>query len=381
MTVPFVSPFDPGVTDWWLVPDQLFDGEAITTGKALLISDGKIRLIAPPSEAGSDKAPVWRTKGLISPGFFDVQVNGGGGVLFNTDPTPEGLFAIAAAHRKTGTTAILPTFITDTADALDRAVDAMLVAHGRNGIVGMHIEGPHISIARKGAHNPALIRPIDERTFASVERLRRANIPVLLTLAPEVNPPGSVARLVAMGVVVSIGHTNGDAASTRQALAEGARSATHLYNAMTPITSREAGVVGAVLDSDIYCGFIADGHHVDDTVLRLAFRSRPVPDRMVLVSDAMPTWGGPDHFTLYGETIRLQGGRLVNAIESLAGVHIDMASSVQRLITDVGLPAEQVLRSATSNPARMMGLEERLGSLRPGMTLDSMIAAVKPVLL
>lgn len=373
MTAPVASPFDPAVADWWLVPDQLFDGDTISAGKALRIADGKISLITHASEAGPDGAPVWRTKGLVSPGFFDVQVNGGGGVLFNTDPTPEGLFAIAAAHRKTGTTAILPTFITDTADALDRAVDAMLVAHGRNGIAGMHIEGPHISVTRKGAHNPVLIRPIDERTFASVERLRRAHVPVLLTLAPEVNPPGSVARLVAMGVVVSIGHTNGDATATRRAIAEGARSATHLYNAMTPITSREAGVVGSVLDSDIYCGFIADGHHVDDAVLRLAFRSRPVPDRMVLVSDAMPTWGGPDHFTLYGETIRLQDGRLVNAIGSLAGVHIDMASSVQRLITDVGLPAEQVLRTATANPARMMGLRDKFGFIRPGMTLEGVI--------
>ncbi|EAB6718346.1 N-acetylglucosamine-6-phosphate deacetylase, partial [Salmonella enterica subsp. enterica] len=268
---------EPGETAaWWLIPDRFFDGEEIREGLALRIADGRVERIAPASDAGKDAAPVWHAGGLLSPGYFDLQVNGGGGVLYNATPTPEGLYAIAAAHRATGTTAILPTFITDTADALDRAVDAMLVAHGRNGVAGMHIEGPHISVERKGTHNRDYIRPIDARTFASVERLRAAKVPVLLTLAPEVNPAGSVAKLVAMGVVVSIGHSNGDAKSTRQAIAEGARSATHLYNAMTPMQSREPGVVGAALDSDLYCGFIADGHHVDDAVLRLAFRSRPV---------------------------------------------------------------------------------------------------------
>jgi N-acetylglucosamine-6-phosphate deacetylase len=265
---------------------------------------------------------------------------------------------------------LLPTIVTDVHEVMERAADAAIAAHGRNGIRGIHIEGPHISVQRKGAHNPALIRSIDERTFSLVSRLRAARIPVLLTLAPECVPPGTIARLCGLGVVVSIGHTAGDAGTTRAAIVEGAMSATHLYNAMAPMTARAPGVVGAILDSDVYVGFIADGHHLDDQVLRLAIRSRPRSDRMVLVSDAMPTWNGPDWFELYGERISLKDGKLVTRISSLAGVHFDMGSSVQRLVRIVGIDRDAALRMATSVPARMMGLEAEIGTLRPGTRAD-----------
>jgi N-acetylglucosamine-6-phosphate deacetylase len=365
------APFDLDQTEaFWLAPGRLFDGEAVQVGRALRIANGRVAEIVSASDAGRDGLPVWRTECLASPGFFDVQINGGGGVLFNANPTVEGLRAIAAAHRASGTTALLPTLITDAPEVMDRAVEAVLEAYGRDGIVGVHLEGPHVSIARKGAHNPRFIRPIDEHTFAAARRLRTAGVPVLLTLAPECVPPGTIATLSALGVVVSLGHTAADAAITRAAIAEGARCVTHLYNAMTPITSREPGVVGAALDSEIYCGFIADGHHVDDAVLRLAIRSRPVSDRMVLVSDAMPTWRGPDSYTLYGETIRLDGGRLINAIGSLAGVHIDMAASLRRLVAEIGIPLDAALRMATANPSRLMGLEQSVGFLKPGFVAD-----------
>ncbi|MCA0341758.1 N-acetylglucosamine-6-phosphate deacetylase [Shinella sp. 838] len=366
-----VAPFDIDATEaWWLVPERLFDGETLDTGRAVRIVAGRIDDLHPVVEAGRDDLPVWRTNGLASPGFFDVQVNGGGGVMVNGTPTADGLRAIAAAHRPGGTTAILPTLITDAPEVMEKAVSAVIAAVGRDGIVGVHLEGPHISVARKGAHNPRFIRPIDDDTLSCVRRLRAANVPVLLTLAPECVPPGTIASLRAMGVVVSLGHTAADAATTRAAIAEGARAVTHLYNAMTPITSREPGVVGAALDSDLYCGFIADGHHVDDAVLRLAIRSRPMVGRMVLVSDAMSTWNGPDHFTLYGETIRLEGGKLVNSIGSLAGVHTDMATSLRRLVDVVGVPLEDALKMATANPSRLMRLEANVGFLRPGMPAD-----------
>lgn len=365
------APFDIENTEaWWLVPHRLFDGETLRTGLALRIAAGRIDDIVPTGQAGMDGLRVWRTERLVSPGFFDVQVNGGGGVMFNTDPSPAGLKAIAAAHRASGTTAVLPTLITDAPDVMERAVTAALEAIGSDGIVGVHLEGPHISLERKGAHNPLFIRPMDEHTLAAVRRLRAGGVPVLLTLAPECVPNGTIAMLCAMGVVVSLGHTAADAATTRAAIAEGARSVTHLYNGMTPITSREPGVVGAALDSGAYCGFIADGHHVDDTVLRLAIRARPIRDRMVLVSDAMSTWNGPDHFTLYDETIRLVGGRLVNRLGSLAGVHIDMATSLQRLVANLGVPLEDALKMATANPSCLMRLESSVGFLRPGMAAD-----------
>ncbi|AOF93394.1 N-acetylglucosamine-6-phosphate deacetylase [Sinorhizobium sp. RAC02] len=365
------APFDLENTEaWWLVPRQLFDGETLRAGLALRIAAGRIDDIVPTGQAGMDGLPIWKTASLASPGFFDVQVNGGGGVMFNSDPSPAGLKAIAAAHRASGTTAVLPTLITDTPDIMERAVTAALAVAGSDGIVGVHLEGPHISVERKGAHNPLFIRPMDEHTLSAVRRLRAGGVPVLVTLAPECVPPGTIVTFSAMGAVVSLGHTAADAATTRAAIAEGARSVTHLYNGMTPITSREPGVVGAALDSDVYCGFIADGHHVDDTVLRLSIRARPVRDRMVLVSDAMSTWNGPDHFTLYDETIHLVGGRLVNRLGSLAGVHIDMATSLRRLVENVGISLEDALKMATANPSCLMRLEDSVGFLRPGMPAD-----------
>lgn len=368
------APFDTDATEnWWLVPDQLFDGERLTSGTALRIKGDRIDGLYPKEEAGRDGLPVWQTAALATPGFFDLQVNGGGGVLFNADPTPEGLRKIAEAHRESGTTSLLPTLITDAPQVMERAVTAILETVGRHGIEGLHLEGPHISLERKGAHDPRFIRPIDDHMLSQVRRLRQADIPVLLTLAPECVPPGTISVLTAFGVVVSLGHTAADARITRAAIAEGARSVTHLYNAMTPMTSREPGVVGAALDSDLYCGFIADGHHVDDAVLRLAIRARPVADRMVVVSDAMPTWNGPDHFTLYGETIHVRAGKLVNRLGSLAGVHIDMARSVRRLIAEIGLPPETALKMATANPAHLMGLQSRIGCIRPGMAADILL--------
>jgi N-acetylglucosamine-6-phosphate deacetylase len=165
-------------------------------------------------------------------------------------------------------------------------------------VAGLHYEGPHISKARKGTHKESLIRPIDERSFVLFERLRERGLTLMVTLAPECNPPGTISRLVKMGVVVSIGHSAADAAGVHAALAEGATAFTHLHNAMTPMTSREPGVVGAALDSDAYCGFIADCRHVAAETLRVSIRARKSPGRMIVVSDAMPTVGGPDAFQL-----------------------------------------------------------------------------------
>lgn len=365
------SPFrQTEMRDYWLVPERLFDGEALHEGIALRINDGLISEWRAAERLSDDGRPVWRTEALAAPGYVDLQVNGGGGTLFNNDPTPAGALKIAAAQRRTGTTACLPTLITDTPEVMERAADAILATHGRGGVAGIHLEGPHISPERRGVHEVCFMRPFDDRTFSVVRRLRLANVPVLLTLAPERVAPGTIARLTATGTVVSLGHTAADAATVRAAIAEGAQAVTHIFNAMTPMSSRDPGVVGTVLDSDLYCGFIADGHHVNDTMLRLAIRSRPKPGRMVLVSDAMPTVNGPDHFELYDERIQLQDGRLVNAAGSLAGVHIDMAASVARLFGELMLPLADALAMGTSAPSRLMGFTGRHGSLRPGARAD-----------
>lgn len=347
----------------YLLPKSLFDGQDLLTDTVLACDDDVVVDILPLSTLPSD-TPVERLDTLVTPGLFDVQVNGGGGVMLNNDPTPEGVRRIAQAHNAAGTAFLLPTVITDRPEIMERAAQAVADELGQNGVLGIHIEGPHISLTHKGTHNPAYIRPFDDRTMAALEGLRHRKVPVLLTLAPETVEPGLIARLAKMGVMVSAGHSAATAEQTRQALSEGLRCFTHLFNGMPQMTSRAPMITGAAINSEAWCGIIADGHHVSDEMVALAARARPVPNRMILVSDAMSTLGGPDHFELYGETIRVQDGSLVNAQGSLAGAHISLADSLVRMINDVGIPVKSALHMATINPCEMMNLapSEILGS-------------------
>jgi len=356
--------------DGWVIAQQIFDGTTLKKGLALRLTEGCISDVAAAAHATKSGLPVWYVDGTISPGFFDIQVNGGAGVMFNNEPTASTLRQIGTALRASGTTTWLPTFITDAKERMAQAASAILHAHGRDGVAGVHFEGPHINVERRGVHKAQWVRPIDEATFSLLQGLRHQHIPVLLTLAPECQPKGSIARLCAMGVTVAIGHSAANAAQVNDALREGATCFTHLFNGMTPMSSREPGVVGAALDSDAWCGLIADGHHVADTMLRLAIRARPLPHRMVLVSDAMATMHGPNHFDLYGETIQLVDGKLVNSAGSLAGAQIDLAASVHRLIHQVGIPPAQALRMVTLNPAQLMGLSQEAGQIRAGVRAD-----------
>ncbi len=337
----------------YLMPDALFDGQALRSGACLRIAGNR----AFPCESAGE-GPVWRLPGILSPGFIDLQVNGGGGVLFNSQPTAEGALAIARAHRTTGTTALLPTLITDAAEVMEQAVDAVVQTYGSGGIIGIHLEGPHISAARRGTHALGHVRPLDAPTLRQVDRLRSEGISVMLTLAPEACAPGQISALVDQGVVVAIGHSDATADLVRRALGEGAQCFTHLFNAMSQMQNREAGVTGAAINSQAYCSFICDGIHVAPEMLQVAIRARPVPERMILVSDAMPTVAGPDRFDLYGQTVVLRDGRLVNAEGALAGAHVTMLQSVRNTVELLGRGLDEVLRMAIANPAKLMGRKD-----------------------
>lgn len=355
------------MSDTWIRPDHLFDGQTLMTGQALRVENGQITDVdTPPSGVKPQSIP-----GLITPGFIDLQVNGGGGVLLNQTPTVQGMQAIAAAHRTFGTTAILPTVITDAPEVLDRVATAALSAKGRQGIAGLHIEGPHISLARRGTHAAKFIRPLDDTTIAIVTRLRAADIPVMITLACEAATPAQITALAATGAVVSLGHSDASAEDARESLAAGANCFTHLFNAMPPLLNRTPGITGAAINSAAFAGIICDGVHVADEVVGLALRARPEPDTTFLVSDAMPTVGGPDHFDLYGARLHLQDGRLVNAEGSLAGAHVTMAASLVRLVSTLGIPLQQALRMAVTTPARVMDLPD-LATLT-GRSLDDIL--------
>ena len=338
----------------WLCPDALFDGAALLHDMAICLSHDRVKDLRPISDI-PQAAPRRTVKGLVSPGFLDLQVNGGGGVLLNTTPTPDAMLAIAAAHRRFGTVGILPTVITDRPEILAQVATAALACKGARGILGLHIEGPHIALDRRGTHAAELVRPVDEATIGIVRHLRQAGIVVMITLAPEAATLAQISELAATGAIVSLGHTDATAQQTRAALAAGASCFTHLFNAMSPMVHRMPGVVGAAINSTAFAGIICDGIHVADEMVGLAIRARPVADTTFLVSDAMPTVGGPDHFHLYGQEVHLVDGRLLNAQGSLAGAHVTMAESVARLVNAVGVDTAAALRMAVTVPARVIG--------------------------
>ena len=343
------------MTETWFSPRQIFDGQQIHVDWSLQTRQGTVVHMCPRQDV-PNTASVQDMDGTISMGFIDLQVNGGGGVLFNADPSQTAIHQIVAAHRAFGTVGILPTVISDTPEILAQAVDAALAAKQAQGVLGLHIEGPHISLARRGTHDAEHLRPLDKTTLSHIRRLRDANVPVMITLAPEVVSPAEITALVDLGAIVSIGHSNATAEQTRAGLDAGATAGTHLFNAMSPIVNRAPGVVGALINSQAYCGLIVDGFHVAEEVLSLAIRARPTADRMFLVSDAMPTIGGPNDFDLYGRQVRLEGGRLINCEGSLAGAHLTQGEGLARLINTLHIPPAQALKMATTIPAELMGL-------------------------
>ena len=332
----------------WFAPDALFDGAALRAEAMVEITHGVITQIATRQ---GDAAAI---KGTLSAGFVDLQVNGGGGVMVNTTPATDGLRQIAQAHHALGTVAILPTVITDHPDVLDAAADAVIAVKDA-AILGLHIEGPHIAVTRRGTHAADFIRRLDQRTLDAVKRIRAHGLAVMITIAPEAATPDRIRALTAMGACVSLGHTDATADQIHTAIAAGARCGTHLFNAMSQMTGRVAGTVGALINSHCHIGIICDGHHVGDDMIALAIRARPAPDLMFLVSDAMATVGGPDTFDLYGQTITLKDGKLVNADENLAGAHVSQAMGVKRLVNHVGITLEAALRMAITTPAVCIG--------------------------
>ena len=331
---------------------QLWSGGRLAPDVVLERNTGRLRVV---EHAG---ATPDATVDFAMPAPSDLQVNGGGGVLFNDDPTPDGIAEILAAHKARGTGGILPTVITDASEVTEAAARAVSDAWGMPGLLGLHLEGPHINPVRRGTHCETHIRPLDDRTVTLVADLRGKGIPVMVTLAPEMVPEGAVARLARLGAVVSIGHSEATAEQTRAALAEGARCFTHLFNAMPPLATRDPGLTGVALTSDAAAGLIADGHHVAWDMVRIALAARPGPT--FLVSDAMPTVGGPESLMLYGREIWLSEGRLINAEGRLAGAHLDMATAVANLVRHAGVARARAAAMASDLPRAVLGLPSQL---------------------
>jgi len=340
------------------------------TGLCVVIEAGRIAAVVPASDCPPD-AERRELKGDLLPGFIDLQVNGGGGVLFNDEPTVEGIAAIAAAHRAFGTTALLPTLISDDLDVVARAIAAVEAAIDRNvpGVIGIHIEGPFLNPARKGIHDSSKFRVLDEAAVALLSSLRRGR--TLVTLAPERAPPGAIRALAGRGVVVAAGHTDGSYEEIAAALEEGLTGFTHLFNAMSQLGSRAPGAVGAALaHRDSWCGLIVDGHHVHPGALRVALAAKG-PEQLALVTDAMPNVGcAAKSFRLGGQTIRAEDGRCTAPDGTLAGSDLDMAQAVRNAEHLIGVDYATAVRMASETPARALGIERERGAIRAGLAAD-----------
>ena len=353
-----------------LVGGRVMTAEGLKDGLAIEIAGGRIRALTPIDSLARDTPRRDLEGGLLLPGFIDTQVNGGGRALFNDGPSVATIAQIGAAHRRYGTTGFLPTLISDDLSVVEAALTALRDARaaGVPGVLGAHIEGPFLSHARQGIHDPEHFRPLDATALTLLTRDWKGR--VLATLAPEMVDRAAVRRLAAAGVILSAGHTNATYAQMHDGFSDGFTGVTHLFNAMSPLTSRAPGVVGAALESDAWCGIIVDGRHVDPVTLKLGLKCHRL-DRFMLVTDAMPCVGGDrDSFSLQGKTILVQDGACYDDEGRLAGSDLDMATAVRNAMKLLGLDLADASFMASGAPAAFLGLAHETGRIAPGLRAD-----------
>lgn len=357
-----------------LVGARIFTGEEFLENHAVVVAGEKIEALVPVAELDANLPQVSLAGGILSAGFIDLQVNGGGGAFFTNDTSVSALQTMLDGHRPTGTTSMMPTLVSDTREAHQAGMQAVAgaVAAGIKGILGIHVEGPFFDMARRGAHNERYIRTMEQADIDwLVASVKSHNFKVILTLAPEHAAPGQIKQLTSPGIVVCAGHTDAHYDHVVAGIKEGLSGFTHLYNAMRPPLGREPGVVGAALDdANSWCGIIIDGYHVHAASARIAYAAKP-KGKMYLVTDSMSTVGSPEKsFQMYGETIYEKDGCLVNAEGRLAGSAIGMIDAVRLNTVWVGVELAESLRMASLYPAQFMQVDNYLGRIRPGFRAD-----------
>jgi N-acetylglucosamine-6-phosphate deacetylase len=356
-----------------LIAGTIFDGTEWHSGSALLVEGDAVTGIVPAGDVPAGTSRI-DAGALLAPGFVDLQVNGGGGIMFNDAPEVDAIARVCRTHARLGTTALMATVVTDRPDVSRRMVDAGSEAAQRAvpGFLGVHLEGPHLSVARKGAHDASLIRPLDAEALAFLINARGKLPHLLVTLAPESASAASVLALAKAGVIVSLGHSDAAYDTATEYAAAGATLATHLFNAMSQLESRRPGIVGAVLsDGGLSAGLIADGVHVHPVTIATALRAKRAPGRLFLVSDAVATAGSDiTSFNMAGRRVTRANGRLTLEDGTLAGADTTMAASLRFLHRVVGVDLGEALRMASVYPADAIGAL-RHGRLTPGARADA----------
>jgi N-acetylglucosamine-6-phosphate deacetylase len=345
-------------------------GDTVIDDRAVVIENGVIAALPADLDESAFTGVVIDLSGLsLAPGLIDLQANGGGDLLFNDSPSPETLQRMVTAHLRHGTTDLVATYITGPKSGLRQAAGAVRTAKGLGlpGLLGVHFEGPLLSMECRGVHSPSFLRrDVDDQLLQDLSG-PAALIPTIVTLAPEVVPPGFIRALATRGVVVSAGHTEATPQCISQAVDEGLRGGTHVWNGMPPIRGRRAGPVAALLaDPRVWCGFIADGHHLSPETLAFSL-SIKAPRRSVLVSDAMPPVGGTrSTFMLDGREVSAGRGRCVTGDGHLAGGAVPLIEGVRRCVTELGVPLAEALRMASLYPAECLGIDDRRGRIAVG---------------
>ncbi|MCY9851666.1 MULTISPECIES: N-acetylglucosamine-6-phosphate deacetylase [Vibrio] len=346
---------------------KIFTGSDVLTNHAVLINGDQIESVLPSAELPSDIKCVDLNGANLSPGFIDLQLNGCGGVMFNDEITADTIHTMHRANLKSGCTSFLPTLITSSDDNMRQALTAAREYHSQNQnhSLGLHLEGPYLNVAKKGIHSPDFIRQSDDAMIDLICENR--DLVAKVTLAPEQNAPEHIEKLRKAGIVVSIGHTNATYEEARKGFESGITFATHLFNAMTPMTGREPGVVGAIYDTpDVYAGVIADGFHVDYANIRIAHKVKG--EKLVLVTDATaPAGADMDYFIFVGKKVYYKDGKCVDENGTLGGSALTMIEAVQNTVEHAGIALDEALRMATLYPAKAMGLEDKLGRIKKGM--------------
>lgn len=345
---------------------RVFDGTVLREDCVVVADGGKILDLAETVPTHADEIRL--DDGILAPGLLDLQVNGGGGLMVDRSTNADQIRKICATHIRLGATGILPTLITDTPEATASVIKAGLASVQTEGFLGLHLEGPHLDPRRKGAHDPALIRPMNDADLAMLIEAAQGLPSLMVTVAPESVLPDQIRALVQAGAVVSLGHTDCTLATAEAAIAAGARCATHLFNAMSQLGNREPGLVGAVLTHDIAAGLIADGIHVAPSAMRIAMAARP--HGLFLVSDCMAVAGTEmTELLLGGRRILRQEGRLTLEDGTLAGADLTLPLALAVMVEKVGIPMDRALSMATRTPAQVLGRDD-LGRLLPGCAAD-----------
>jgi N-acetylglucosamine-6-phosphate deacetylase len=361
-----------------LIDACVFDGESFFKNKNIYITDGKIQDIS--SKKNTKKCKEINANGnIVCPGFIDIQLNGGGGVFFNETPTIEGIKKIMRAHLAFGTTSFLPTLITDNKNKIPIAMKTIEESFFQKipGILGIHFEGPYLNIEKKGIHPPDYIRsPKDDEIYPILELKSGIKF---VTLAPEIVGHDVIKQFIQNGFIVFAGHTNATCKQMTEAFALGVKGITHLFNACSPISSREAGVVGAsLLDDASWSGIIADGHHVGFDTLKLAFKTKS-KRKFILVSDAMPPVGTDiDSFFIGKNKIFVKEGRYLDASGTLAGSAITVHDALLNIYNNKLASLEESLQMASTNAAQCLGIDGahsqfKKGRIVPGFDADFVI--------